>query len=123
MVASLWRPALIAAAVTAAVLPVHAINEGLFARDAPISRMTADDFRIAGDVIRTALDEGQVGRTYEWKNPSTGASGSIAPGERFERGGMPCRAARFVIAAGGKSSTSAWNLCKTSDGWKVAEGR
>ncbi len=74
-------------------------------------------------MIRKALDEGQQGRSYEWKNPATGASGSITPGASFERGGMPCRAARFSIAAGGKNSTSAWNLCRTPEGWKVAEGR
>ena len=117
------RLAFIAAAVLSTALPARAINEGLFARDAPISRMTEEDFRIAGEVIRKALDEGQQGRPYEWKNPATGASGSITPGASFERGGIPCRAARFTIAAGGKTSTSAWNLCRTSEGWKVAEGR
>ena len=121
MDASRWLIAAAAAATTA--LPAHAINEALFARDAPISRMTAEDFRVAGEVIRKALDEGQQGRSYEWKNPATGASGSITPGASFERGGMPCRAARFTIAAGGKNSASAWNLCRTPEGWKVAEGR
>ena len=117
------RLAFIAAAVLSTALPARAINEGLFARDAPISRMTEEDFRIAGEVIRKALDEGQQGRPYEWKNPATGASGSITPGASFERGGIPCRAARFTIAAGGKSNASAWNLCKTSEGWKVTEGK
>jgi surface antigen len=118
------RSTFIAVAVAAAAaLPARAINEGLFARDAPITRMTEEDFRIAGEVIRKALDEGQQGRPYAWKNPATGASGSITPGASFKRGGMPCRAAHFTIAAGGKSNASAWNLCRTSDGWKVAEGR
>ena len=124
MDASRFRSTFIAAAMAAAAaLPVHAINEGLFARTAPIARMTAEDFRIAGEVIRKALDEGQQGRAYEWKNPATGASGSITPGGSFERGGMPCRAVRFTISAGGKSDASAWNLCKTPEGWRVAEGR
>lgn len=123
MDASRLRWTLIAAALWSAALPVRAINEGLFARDAPITRMTQEDFRIAGEVIRKALDEGQPGHPYEWKNPATGASGSITPGAAFERGGMPCRAARFTIAAGGKSNASAWNLCRTPEGWKVAEGR
>src|SRR5579862_5036147 len=124
MDASRLRSTFIAVAVAAAAaLPARAINEGLFARDAPITRMTAEDFRIAGEVIRKALDEGQQGRPYEWKNPATGASGSITTGASFERGGMQCRAARFSIAAGGKSGTSAWNLCRTPEGWKVAEGR
>ena len=119
------RPAFIVAVAMAALsaLPARAINEGLFARDAPISRMTEEDFRIAGEVIRKALDGGQQGHSYEWKNPATGASGSITPGASFERDGMQCRAARFNIAAGGKSSASSWNLCRTPEGWKVAEGR
>ena len=76
-----------AACIQAAVLlfactQAFAINE-MFAKDAPIARMTAEDFEVAGAVLRRALDQGRDGET----------------------------------------SKTGWNLCRTADGWKVAEGR
>ncbi len=121
------RPALrlaIAAATLLALssVPAHAINE-MFAKDAPVSKMTADDFKIANDVFRKALDEGKDGQPYEWKNPATKASGTITPLASFEKNGMQCRGADFTSSAQGKKGRSSWNLCKTKDGWKVLDGR
>jgi surface antigen len=99
-----------------------AINE-MFARDAPVARMTKEDFEVAGAVMRKALDEGRDGQAFEWNNPASSASGTVTPLARFSRQGMECRGAAFTLTAGGKSSTSRWNLCRTPDGWKVAEGR
>jgi len=102
--------------------PAAAINE-MFAKDSAIAAMTDEDFRIAGAVMREALEEGQDGRVYEWKNAATSASGTITPLAAFERAGMHCRGVKFTIKAAKRSSASAWNLCKTPGGWKVAEGR
>jgi surface antigen len=106
----------------AAAVPAFAINE-MFAKDAPVSRMTQEDFKIAGDTMRKALDEGRDGQPYEWKNPATSASGTITPLARFERNGMQCRGAAFSSDVKGATGKSQWNLCKTSQGWKVLEGR
>ena len=85
--------------------------------------MTAEDFEVAGAVMRTALDTGRDGESFEWKNAATAASGTITLVDSFERQGMKCRGAAFVITARGMTSKTGWNLCKTADGWKVAEGR
>ena len=95
----------------------------MFARDAPVSRMTKEDFDVAGGVMRKALEEGRDGQVFEWKNPASSASGTVTPLAKFERQGMQCRGAAFTINAGGKTSSSQWNLCRTPAGWKVAEGR
>ncbi len=120
------RPALRLAAIAAALfglaLPAHAINE-MFAKDAPVSKMTPEDFKMAGDVLRKALDEGKDGEAYEWKNPGTSAHGTITPLAAFEKNGMHCRGASFSSEVKGTAGKSAWNLCKTKDGWKVLEGR
>jgi surface antigen len=102
--------------------PAFAINE-MWAKDAPVTRMTQEDFDIAGAVVRKALDEGREGSSYQWKNDATAASGGVTVLASFEKGGMHCRGAAFTITAQGKSSRSEWNLCKTPDGWKVLEGR
>ena len=99
-----------------------AINE-MFAKDAPITRMTQEDFEIAGAVMRKALDEGEDGHAYPWNNRATAASGTVTPLAAFTRQGMRCRGAAFAITTRGETSRSQWNLCRTAEGWKVAEGR
>ena len=120
---SIRGPARVAAAVLfLSCMPAFAINE-MFAKDAPISRMTAEDFEIAGAVLRDALDKGSDGQSFEWKNAATSAQGTITLVSSFERKGMKCRGASFVITARGQTSKTGWNLCRTAEGWKVAEGR
>jgi surface antigen len=108
-----------AIATSAAAL---AQNE-LFAKDAPISRMTQEDFAVAVPVMRKALDEGQDGQVFRWNNPSTSASGTFTPLAAFDRQGMTCRAIVFDLVAGGRSARTEWNMCRTPEGWKVAGGR
>jgi surface antigen len=114
-----------AAAGLAAVLasPCAPAQNDLFAKDAPITRMTKDDFAIATGAMRTALDEGRDGQVYRWNNPATAASGTFTPLASFERQGMSCRGIVFTLEAGGKVSRSRWNVCRTPDGWKVDSGR
>jgi surface antigen len=100
----------------------YAINE-LWAKDAPVSKMTAQDFQIAEPVITKALDTGKEGQVFDWKNPDTSASGSITPLAEFKKDGMRCRSADFTINAGGKAGHSKWDLCKTSGRWKFLQGR
>ena len=122
------RPRRFAACVAAALVlgsasgTTFAINE-MFADDGPISRMTNEDFRIAGEALRKALDSGRDGEAHAWKNPRTAASGSIVPAAAFERRGLRCRGVKVSTTAQGRTSSSEWNVCKTPEGWKVAEGR
>ncbi len=115
-----FRSALVALALAA--MPAFAINE-MFAKDAPIARMTAEDLQIWTDAMRDALDRGHDGETFTWINPATKATGTIRIVASFERGGMSCRGAEFTNTAGGEKSRTAWNLCRTPQGWKFAEGR
>lgn len=124
MVAHRMRRAALALSIVVAVAsgPAAAINE-MFAKDAPIARMNEDDLRMATQALQKALDDGKDGQRYDWKNAATSASGSITPLKAFQRDGTTCRGVKFTLNAGGKSSTTDWNLCKTPGGWKVAEGR
>ena len=95
----------------------------LRARRIALTRMTQEDFDIAGAMMRKALDEGQEGRAYPWNNPATSASGTVTPLASFTRQGLRRRGAAFSITTRGQTSRSQWNLCHTPQGWKVAEGR
>lgn len=110
------------AALALAAAPAFAINE-MFAKDAPIARMTAQDLEIWSGAIRDALDRGHDGDSFNWSNPATKASGTIRVVASFERQGMSCRGAEFTNTARGETSRTAWNLCRTPQGWKFAEGR
>ena len=124
------RPCLRASALAAAAAlggffaatNAFAINE-MFAKDMPISRMTEEDLRIAGSALRKALDTGPDGKAHEWKNPKTSAAGTIVPTKAFEHKGLPCRGVELETTAGGRTARSQWSVCKTPQGWKVAEGR
>jgi surface antigen len=111
-----------AALLIGVAVPAFAINE-MFAKDTAVSRMTQEDFDVAGKVMRKALDEGKDGQAYAWENAKTKASGTITPGAGFERNGMKCRGAAFTTNAGGKEGSSRWNLCRTPEGWKVLDGK
>ena len=99
-----------------------AFNE-LFAKDMPIARLTEEDLRIAGEAVRKALDTGRDGQPHPWKNPKTSASGTVVPLAAFEREGLRCRGVDLATTARGRTAESKWNVCKTPQGWKIAEGR
>jgi surface antigen len=112
----------LAAVLAASAGGARAINE-MFAKDAPITRMTEEDFRIASGVMRHAFEDGRDGQEFGWQNPSTSASGTVTPVATFEKQGMKCRGAAFTITTRGETSRSEWNVCRTPGGWKVVEGR
>ena len=97
-----------------------AINE-LFLAKGPLGHLTKDDVTIARAEIAKALDSGTDGQTQTWSNPKTKASGTVKPTKTFTKDGMRCRATEFTTSAGGERGASTWNLCKTKDGWKVAQ--
>lgn len=99
---------------------VSAANE-LFLARGPLGHLKKDDVTIARAEITKALDTGQDGQTQTWSNPKTKASGTVKPTKTFTKDGMRCRAAEFSTSAGGERGASTWNLCKTKDGWKIAQ--
>jgi surface antigen len=103
-------------------VPAWAVNT-MWAKDAPIAQLSGDDLKIALATMNKALDDGRDGEVRSWSNGATKASGTVTPGAPFERQGMRCRSARLTIDANGHASSSDWNLCRTPDGWKFAEGR
>jgi surface antigen len=111
---------------TATVLAMVAAAAGAdysFYQDMPQGKMTREDMAMADATLTRALDEGQEGQTYHWENAATGASGAVRVNSpRFQRDGMTCRRASIQAKAKGLANESAWVLCRTADGWKVAGG-
>ena len=83
--------------------------------NAPVGKMKEEE----GDVPHRLV--GKDGKTFNWENPATGASGSVTPRKAFQRNGTTCRKAKFFVSAGGLKNDSRWTLCKVPEGWKVAD--
>ena len=91
-----------------------------FLQDSPISQFSEEDFERFRAAGRRALDEAADGQTVEWKNPKTGAYGTIQPLDTREVDGTTCRRAEVFNSAGGTKGTSRFTFCRQEDGtWKA----
>ena len=108
-----------AAVIAAFPATVLAFNE-LFLARGPLGHLKKGDIAIARAAISDALETGGDGHVHTWSSPETGASGTVRPTSTVTKNGMRCRVTEFTTYAGGERSASTWTLCKTKDGWKIA---
>lgn len=83
--------------------------------------ITGEDREIAGQSIRTILDDGAVGESLEWSNPATGMHGVTTLIDRFEERDTQC--AVVVIEARQSDRAAPFRLtwCQRPDGrWGIA---
>ncbi len=67
-----------------------------------------------------ALESNRAGTTSTWKNPDSGASGSITPTKTYDRDGQNCREFTQTIRVGGKTQTGYGTACRDSSGdWQI----
>lgn len=102
---------IVACAITAP--SAYAFNYG-FLRTSVLQRLTPEDVEIGSKATRTALDSGENGG---WKNPATGASGTIEILDTVDVGNRKgCRRTRLAVTAGNRSGSGTYTLCKTRSG-------
>lgn len=102
-------------------LPVSAVNWG-FLQYSPTSHFTKQDWDLLRQAGRKVLTSGADGDIEGWRNPDSGAYGTIQPLSTEERGGTTCRRTVMYNNAGGASGTSRFTFCKHDDGtWQVAQ--
>ncbi len=69
-----------------------------------------------------ALEYNRVGTTSSWKNPDSGASGSITPTKTYDNGGRYCREYTQNIQVGGKAQSGHGTACRNPDGtWEIVK--
>jgi len=68
-----------------------------------------------------ALESNRAGTTSSWKNPDTGASGSVTPTKTYNNSsGQPCREFSQTIKVGGKTQTGYGTACRDANGdWQI----
>src|SRR5262245_60587180 len=72
--------------------PAWAVNMNVF-KDAPITRLNADEVKEFRATVIKTLNDGADGATVEWKAPKTRFTSKITPQKSFADGKLKCREA------------------------------
>lgn len=107
-------------ALAAFAVPAFAINMNVF-RDAPMTRLTADEVKVFTGVIINALDKGVEGATVEWTAPKTQFTSKITPGKSTTEGKRQCREVVIESEARDRFQRGTYSFCKAAGGqWQFA---
>lgn len=100
--------------------PAFALNMSVF-KDAPMTRLNADEMQAFSKVIINALDQGPEGTTVEWKAPKTQFTSRITPGKSTSEGKRQCREVVIESEAKDRFQRGTYSFCKAASGqWQFA---
>lgn len=69
-----------------------------------------------------ALENGRPGEALPWRNPRSGNSGTVTPGDYYETAGGYCREYTQTIRVGGRTEQGYGRACRQPDGtWQIVE--
>lgn len=85
------------------------------------SYLDDQDKRTAAATTQQALESQPTGTTSTWKNPDSGASGSVTPVRTYQAAdGQYCREYAQTVTIEGKSQKAYGTACRQPDGsWKI----
>lgn len=90
-------------------------------KDTPLSRFSEEDIALFEAARNDALNNRPDGAAVSWKNPETGASGTVIALDTKRSGGRKCRLLRLINRADGREGDSRFWFCKQPDGsWKIS---
>lgn len=72
---------------------------------------------------QTSLESARSGQVSQWRNPDTGASGTITPKPAYTvSSGQACREFQQTVTIGGKTEQAFGTACRQPDGsWKITQ--
>ena len=112
---------LLSAALLAATVPAFALNMSGF-REAPITRLSAEELKAFRVEVMRILDETPDGTMVEWKAPKTPFTSKITPIKTYTGGKARCRDATIESDARDRFQRGRWTFCKQSNGeWQFAK--
>jgi len=100
--------------------PALAINMGGF-RDAPFTRLSADEVKQFRAVVIKTLDSAPDGATVEWKAPKTPFVSKITPVKSFSEGKRKCRDATIESESRDRLERGTYSFCKAGSDWGFAK--
>ena len=106
---------LLAATLAIVVFPAWALNMSGF-KEAPITRLSADEVKEFRAAVMKALDDGADGATVEWKAPKTKFVSKITPQKSFADGKSKCREATIESDSHDRFQRGLYTFCKGQKG-------
>lgn len=72
---------------------------------------------------QSTLETAPSGRTTTWRNPDTGAQGTVTPRPAYQASsGQQCREFQQTVTVGGKTEQAYGTACRQPDGsWKIVQ--
>ena len=98
-----------------ALCPAWALNMSGF-RDAPVTRLSADEVKEFRATVMKTLDSGADGTTVEWKAPKTKFVSKITPQKSFADGKSKCREATIESDSHDRFQRGLYTFCKGEQG-------
>jgi len=107
-------------ALAAFAAPAFAVNMNVF-KDAPMTRLTADEVQAFSNAITNVLDKGPEGTTVEWRAAKTQFTSKITPGKRTTDGKRQCREVVIESESKDRFQRGTYTFCKVANGqWQFA---
>jgi surface antigen len=85
-------------------------------KDAPITRLTAEELKDYLAFLGKTLDSGPEGSTVEWKAPRTNFTSKITPLKAYTKSGQQCREATIESDARDLHQRGRYTLCRAAKG-------
>ena len=74
------------------------------------------DRALARQAEMDALERGQSGRSYTWRNPDNGRYGEVVPSQPYRRGPSDCRDYTHKVYIDGRPQAMRGTACRNPDG-------
>lgn len=99
--------------------PAFALNMSVF-KDAPVTRLTAEELKTFSATIQNTLETGADGVTVEWKAPKTPFTSKITPLSTVTEGKSKCRDTTIESDAKDRFQRGTYSFCKADSGpWQL----
>lgn len=107
-------------ALSLLVAPAYALNMSVL-KDAPMTRLNADELKTFTTVIMDTLENGPDGATVEWSAPKTRFTSRITPGAVTTDAKRTCRNATIESEAKDRFQRGTYSFCKAAGGkWQLS---
>lgn len=108
------------AAATALIFfaaPAWALNES-FLKDAPVSRLSEEEFTAFWAFVMKTLDTAPNGKTVEWKAAKTAFTSKLTPQRDFTDGALRCRELTIDSDSRDRQMRGRYEFCKKGKDWE-----
>jgi surface antigen len=109
----------IAAAIAAIFLSAHAwaVNDS-FLKDAPVSRLTEEEFKVFWAFTMNALNTTPDGTTVEWRATKTTFTSKLTMRRSFTDGTLKCREVTIDSDSHDRQMRGLYEFCKRGKDWE-----